>query len=180
MRDFRDMARVPKQRRRFEKLLYLAAQRGDADLVAERLSCGIDPNCRFAMGRTPLIANVRGFSPSVATVRALVAAGAGAGLLDQTGLTALDYARRKLARLQAKSARHPRKSPSLDENYQLHLSSAEQAELDELRRQVDGDLDYLRMWWRTPARRPPHLQRSRASGTDRGDARGDGSPEMSR
>jgi hypothetical protein len=148
MSDFRDMARDPKHRRRFEKLLYLAAQRGDGDLVAERLAWGIDPNCRLAKGRTPLIANVRGFSPSVATVRALLAAGAEAGLLDVAGLTALDYARRKLARLQAKPARRRRKSPSLDENDQLRLRPAEQAEFDELRLQVDGDPDYLRMWWR--------------------------------
>ena len=60
MSDFREMARDPEYRRGFEKLLYLAARRGDADLVAERLSWGIDPNCNFAKGRTPLIANVRG------------------------------------------------------------------------------------------------------------------------
>ena len=43
MDDFRSMARDPKHRRRFEKLLHRAAQRGDADLVEERLSWGIDP-----------------------------------------------------------------------------------------------------------------------------------------
>jgi hypothetical protein len=42
MSDFGSTARDPKHRRRFEKLLYLAAKRGDADLVAERLSWGID------------------------------------------------------------------------------------------------------------------------------------------
>jgi hypothetical protein len=146
MSDFRDLARDPAHRRRFEKLLYLAAQRGDADLVAERLSWGIDPNCLFAKGRTPLIANVRGFCPSAGTVRALLKAGADASLMDETGLTALDYARRKLARLQSRPRRR-RKSPSLDENNQLRLSPEEQAELEEFRRQVDGDPDYLRMWW---------------------------------
>src|SRR5438874_4390569 len=97
---FRSMARDPKHRRRFEKLLYLAAQRGDADLVAERLSWGIDPNCTFSRSRTPLIANVRSFCPSAATVRALLDHGADPSLTDESGLTALDYARRKLARLQ--------------------------------------------------------------------------------
>jgi hypothetical protein len=147
MADFRDMAGDPAHRRRFEHLLYLAAQRGDADLVAERLSWGIDPNCAFAKGRTPLIANVRGSCPSAATVRALLEAGADPGLTDDSGLTALDYARRKLARLQARPARRRRKSPSLDENDQLRLSPEEQAELDKIRREVDGDPDYLRMWW---------------------------------
>lgn len=149
MDDFREMARDPKHRRSFEKLLYLAAQRGDADLVAERLSWGIDPNCTSSSGRTPLIANARGFCPSATTVQALLAAGADAGLMDQTGLTALDYARRKLARLQAKPKRRPRKSPSLDENNQLRLSSEEQAELDKMRRDLGSDAgDYLRMWWK--------------------------------
>ena len=129
--------------------MYLAAQRGDADLVAERLSWGIDPNCTSAKGRTPLIANVRGFCPSAATVRALLERGADPSLTDESGLTALDYARRKLARLQSRPARRQRKSPSLDENNQLRLSADEQQELDDLRREIGGtDPDYLRMWWK--------------------------------
>jgi hypothetical protein len=149
MPDFRDMARDPKHRRGFEKLLYLAARRGDADLVAERLSWGIDPNCASIRGCTPMMANIRGGSPSAATVRALLTAGADRALMDDTGLTALDYARRKLARLQA----HPRpirKSPSLDENDQLQLCPEEQAELDQLRRDLGEGEDareYLHLWW---------------------------------
>lgn len=34
--NFRDMANSPEHKRKFEAVLYLAAQRGDADLVAER------------------------------------------------------------------------------------------------------------------------------------------------
>jgi Ankyrin repeats (3 copies) len=150
MSDFRSMARDPEHRRDFEKLLYLAAKRGDADLVAERLSWGIDPNCASSKGTTPLIANIRGSSPSAATVRALLKAGADPSLTDEAGLTALDYARRKLARLHARPARRPSKSPSLDENDQLRLPPDEQAELDDLRRQLGSDDDareYLRIWW---------------------------------
>ena len=83
MDDFREMARDPRHRRSFEKLLYLAAERGDADLVAERLSWGIDPNCTFRHGRTPLIGNVRSSCPSAETVRALLAAGADPELADE-------------------------------------------------------------------------------------------------
>src|SRR5579862_8986545 len=111
MDDFGSMARDPKHRRNFEKLLFLAAQRGDADLVAERLSWGIDPNCTFGRGRTPLIANAKGYCPSAATVRALLKSGADPHHIDTAGLTALDYARRKLSRLQARP-RKRRKSPS--------------------------------------------------------------------
>jgi hypothetical protein len=148
MDDFRSMVRDPEHRRRFEKLLYLAAKRGDADLVAERLSWGIDANCTFAKGRTPLIANVRGSCPSAETVLALLEHGADPNLTDEAGLTALDYARRKLARLQARPTRHPRKSLSLDENDQLRLSPAEQDELETMRRELPGaDRDFLRIWW---------------------------------
>lgn len=147
MDDFRDLVRDPKHRRRFEKLLYLAAQRGDADLVAERLSWGIDPDCVSKRGRTPLMANVGGSCPSAATVRALLAAGADPGLIDLAGLTALDYARRKLARLQARPRRPHRKSPSLDENDQLNLSPEEQSDLEEMRRQVGDDPEFIRIWW---------------------------------
>jgi len=148
MSDFRSMARQPEHRRRFEKLLYLAAQRGDADLVAERLSWGIDPNCLFSRGRTPLIANVRGFCPNAVTVRVLLEHGADPSLTDEAGLTALDYARRKLVRLQARPTRRRRKPPSLDENNQLRLGPVEQAELDKMREELGDDArDFLRIWW---------------------------------
>jgi hypothetical protein len=147
MDEMSKMARDPEHRRRFEKLLWLAAQRGDADQVAERLGWGIDPNCRSKKkGRTPLITNVRGSSPSADTVRALLAAGADPAAMDLDGLTALDYARRKLARLQAKGMPKPRKSPSLDENNQLVLGPDEQAELDEMRKQID-DPEFIKIWW---------------------------------
>ena len=149
MSDFRDMARDPRFRRKFEKLLHLAARRGDADLVAERLSWGIDPDCATAAGVTPLIANVRSSCPSAATVRALLKAGADPSLTDHVGVSALDYARRKLARLQSRPRRAVRKSPSLDENNQLQLSREEQAELDRVRKELPpGDYkEFVRIWW---------------------------------
>jgi hypothetical protein len=150
MSEISDMARDPNHRRSFEKLLYLAAKRGDADLVEERLSWRIDPNCTFGKNRTPLIANVKSFNPSAETVRALLRYGADASHIDETGLCALDYARRKLAKLQARP-RKVRKSPSLDENNQLQLCPEEQEEFDKMRAEL-GDSedarDYTRMWWK--------------------------------
>src|SRR5262245_469545 len=119
MSDFRDLVHNPKHKARFEELLRLAASRGDAEQVAERLSWGIDPNSVSKTGRTPLIVNAAGHSPSSGVVRALLKAGADPTHLDHKGLTALDYARRKLARLNLKPRKPPRKSPSLDENGQL-------------------------------------------------------------
>jgi hypothetical protein len=150
MSEMSEMARDPAHRRRFEKLLYLAAQRGDADLVAERLSWGIDPNCTSRPNRrTPLIANVRSSCPSAATVKVLLTGGADPRLTDLAGLTALNYAQRKLARLEAKPARRPSKSPSLDENNQLQLGPGEQAELDKMRAELGDDAkDFLQVWWK--------------------------------
>lgn len=153
MTDFRDLAREPEHRRSFEKLLYLAAKRGDADIVAERLSWGIDPNCSSPKGRTPLIANLRGSCPSAATVLTLLQHGADPRQTDLTGLDALAYARRKLARLQARPARPHRKSPSLDENNQLQLSEAEQKEIDSIREEMKEDArEYLQYYWKVRLR----------------------------
>jgi hypothetical protein len=151
MEEFGDMASDP--RHHMEKLLYLAAKRGDADIVAERLSWGVDANCRTRRGTTPLIANIRGTCPSAATARALLAAGADAAATDSAGLTALDYARRKLAKLQSRRRPPPRTSPSLDENNQLQLSDAEQAELDRMRRELPGDhAEFFRIYWQERSR----------------------------
>lgn len=146
MDDLGDMARDPKHRRRFEKLLYLACKRGDADLVVERLGWGVDPNCTFGRGTSPLMANIRASSPSAATVKALLKAGADPMQLDEAGLCALDYARRKLAKLESKP-REAAVSPSLDENGQLQLSDDEQAEVDAMRKEVGNDREFMRMWW---------------------------------
>ena len=75
-----------------------------------------------------------GCSPSASVVQSLLAAGADPQHMDHKGLTALDYANRKLARLNLRPRRKPRKSPSLDENRQILLARYEQEMLDEVRR----------------------------------------------
>lgn len=150
MSDFREMARDSRHRRSFEKLLLLAARRGDTDLVAQRLSWGIDPNCLTQNHRTPLMVNARGSCPSAATIRVLLQAGADPHFIDNAGLSALDYARRKMARLLARAPFPIAKSSALDENNQLQMNAAEQKHYDMMRMQFGhaaGGKELLRLWW---------------------------------
>lgn len=126
MSGFLDLIHDPKCKPKFEALLRLAASRGDVDLVIERLSWGIDPNCQTKGGRTPLIVNAMSASPASGVIKALLKAGADPAHMDYKGLTALDYFNRKLAILNLRPRKPPRKSPSLDENDQLILSKHEQ------------------------------------------------------
>lgn len=146
MSEFEKMARDPKHAKLFEKLLRLAAGKGDAVQVAERLGWGIDPNCRSKRGRTPLMANVSGPVPSVAVVEKLLAAGADPTLTDVRGRSALAIARHKLIKVQAKPRKKPEPSPSLDENGQLKLDDWEQAGIDELRA-ATGDPEIVHIYW---------------------------------
>ena len=102
------------------------------------MSWGIDPDCESKAGRTPLIVNVTSASPSAGVVRALLKAGADPTHIDHKGLTALDYARRKLARINLRPRKPPPKSPSLDENDQLILTRFDQKWLESIRRQFKG------------------------------------------
>jgi hypothetical protein len=148
MDDFRKLVQDPEHKRQFERLLFLAAKRGGADLVAERLGWGVDPNCSFNKARTPLMANVRGAFPSAATVLALLRHGADPHLVDETGLMALDYARRKLIWLHGRQRPPAQKSRSLDENGQLALSTVEQSEIDRLRNEFGPDgSEFVKIYW---------------------------------
>jgi hypothetical protein len=158
MMDFSELANNPEHRRGLERLLFQAAKRGDAELVAERLGWGVDPNCTFGPGLTPLLVNVRGVCPNVAVVRVLLEFGADPQSSDKGGLNVLDYARRKLMRLASRNqpAVPPLASPcegggseSLDENLQLVLGAEEQAELDRMRAELGADgAEFARLYWR--------------------------------
>src|SRR5690606_19903336 len=101
---------------------------------------------------------VRGACPSAATVRALLRHGADHALTDEAGVSALDYARRKLMRLMNRDEAIPplappfegggKMSPSLDENGQLALSVDEQAEMDRMRAELGDDGgEFVRVYW---------------------------------
>jgi len=129
----------PKIRESLETLLVLAAQKGDEETVRERLRWGVDPNCRTRKGRTPLIANVKGICPNANVVKALLAAGADVALTDEAGLSALDYARRKLIKTQAKPRRPAARSASLDENNQVQMNAMDEEFLERMRRDLPAE-----------------------------------------
>ncbi len=135
MSGFLDLIHDPKCKPKFEALLRLAASRGDVDLVIERLSWGIDPNCQTKGGRTPLIVNAMCASPASGVIKALLKAGADPTHIDHKGLAALDYFNRKLARIDLRPRKPPPKSPSLDENDQLILSKHEQKMFTRVRKE---------------------------------------------
>jgi hypothetical protein len=94
-------------------------------------------------------------------VRALLRRGADAGMTDEAGLTALDYAQRKLMRLMGRERSIPPlappfeggglpspRSPSLDENDQLRLGACEQAEIDRMREELGPEGgEFVRVYW---------------------------------
>jgi ankyrin repeat protein len=135
MSNFLDLIHDPKCKPKFEALLRLAAGRGDVEQVVERLSWGIDPNCETEKGRSPLLCNVVSSNPSSGVVKALLKAGADPHHMDHKGLTALDYANRKLYKLNLKPRKPPRKSPSLDENGQLIVAKFEQQMFAKVRKE---------------------------------------------
>lgn len=124
----------PKTRHLFERLLRLAADKGDHEQVAERLSWGIDPNCRSPkLARTPLIRNCTNHAPESRVVKVLLDAGADHTIADARGHTALDYARRRLARFEGKPRKAPRRSPSLTPHGDVKLHDFEHRMLDRFR-----------------------------------------------
>jgi len=129
------MAADPDHKPGFEKLLRIAAWKGDPEQVQERLSWKIDPNCRNRKSaRTPLIRAVTGPDPIARVVELLLDAGADPSLTDLRGRSALDYARDRLARFEGKPRKPPRRSPNLTPHGDLKLNAHDHHMLDRIRR----------------------------------------------
>lgn len=141
-----EMAAKPNTRRIFERLLRIAADKGDVDQVEERLSWGIDPDCRTTtLARTPLIRNCVGYCPMAGVVRALLKAGADPHVSDAKGLTALDHVRRRLIKYEGKPRKKIRRSPSLTAGGELRLPQFEWDAIEEMEAEHPGaGDDYLR------------------------------------
>jgi hypothetical protein len=141
-----EMARKPSTRHLFERLLRIAADKGDVEQVEERLSWGIDPDCSTRkLARTPLIRNCIGYCPMAGVVQALLKAGADPHIADAKGLTALDYVRRRLLKYEGKPRKALRRSPSLTAGGELRLAQDEWDFVEELEAEHEGAGDqYLR------------------------------------
>lgn len=97
----------------------------------------VDPNVCDRRGRPALIAAVRALIPESGVVDALLEAGADPKVCDGDGLTALDHARRRLAKLGPGPDR-VRRSKSLDASGNLVLSPEEEKFMDAIRRERRG------------------------------------------
>lgn len=139
----------PRSKRRFEKLMRIAADKGDAEQVAERISWGIDINASSKRGRTPLFRNVSGVCPMASVVELLLKSGADASIMDDRGLTPLDIVRRRLLRYEGKPRKPVRKSPSILSSGDVKLHPEEHEMLDELKMTApdiadEFELEYLK------------------------------------
>lgn len=144
-----EQAANPRTRHLFERLLRLAADKGDVEQTAERISWGIDVNAQSKRGRTPLFRNVCGVCPMAEVVDALLRAGADATITDDRGRTPLDVVRRRLLKYEGRPRRPVRQSPSILPTGDLRLDPAEHQMLDEVRASNpewadDFELGYLK------------------------------------
>lgn len=121
--------------------LFNAIGMGDAELVAQVLAFGGDPNAADRRGNTALVRAVRGMIVESSVVKVLLGAGADPSIPDAAGLTPLDHARHRLLRYDGKPRKAPRRSPSLTEHGDVRLQPHENEFLDDVRREYPDSAD---------------------------------------
>lgn len=107
---------------------------GDAELVAQILAIGGDPNAKDRRGNSALVRAVRAMIVESSVVQTLRGAGADAAVPDADGLTPLDHARRRLLKFEGKPRKPARRSPSLTDQGDVRLAPFENKMLDSLHR----------------------------------------------
>lgn len=123
------------------RLLFIRIGKGDAEQVREVISWGGDPNWKTRAGRPAMIKAVRGMIVESAVVKALLDNGADPSVTDELGHTALDHARRRLAKYEGRPRKPARRSPSLSPGGELILTKREWNFIDKMEREHPGFAD---------------------------------------
>lgn len=123
------------------RLLILRVMKAEAEQVAEVLSWGGDPNACTKKGTPALIRLVRNHTVMADVAEVLLKGGADPNATDPQGLTALEYARRRLLQWEGKPRPAPRRSPSLTPGGELRLDPEEWKFVDEIEAEHPGSRD---------------------------------------
>ncbi|CAG0978928.1 hypothetical protein PHYC_01657 [Phycisphaerales bacterium] len=125
------------------RLFFIRVGKGDAEQVRETILWGADPNWKTKKGRPALVKAVRQMIVEAGVVKALLDNGADAGATDELGQTALDHARRRLAKYEGRPRKPIPRSRSLSPGGELILPKWEWDHIDEMTREHP---DYAEMY----------------------------------
>ena len=126
------------------RLLFIRIAKGDAEQVREVIGWGADPNWVTKKRRPAIVKSVRGFSVDAETIKVLLDNGADPHATDEMGCTALDHAKRRLAKYDGRPRRPIRRSPSLTAGGELNLQEHEWEFINEMETKHPGfEDDYL-------------------------------------
>jgi hypothetical protein len=120
------------------RMFMSGVRKGDAEQVREWVLHGADVNQRTRSGRPPIVVALTTSTTEASVVKALLDNGADPGATDALGMTALDHARRRLAKYEGRPRRPVRRSRFLTAGGELNLSPREWAHIEAMEAKYPG------------------------------------------
>lgn len=117
------------------KFFFIRIGKGDAEQVRETILWGADPNWKTRKGRPAIVKAVRQLIVEADVVKALLDNGADPDATDELGQTALDHARRRLAKYEGRPRKPIPRSKSLSPGGELILPKWEWDHIEEMTRE---------------------------------------------